>query len=73
MAHNFKGGDEVTATEQIVHKSRHPEEKDWVLAEKGDTLVVRCESPLEVSNRKNWLLSFDVQPHQIQLVEGEKK
>lgn len=73
MAHNFKGGDEVIATEQIVFKSRHIEEKDWVLAQKGDKLVVRNSNPLEVSNRKNALLTFDVQPHQIQLVEGEKK
>jgi len=73
MAHNFKGGDEVIATEQIISKSRHVEEKDWVLAQKGDKLVVRSSSPLEVSNRKNLLLSFDVQPHQIELVKGEEK
>lgn len=72
MDHNFKGGDQVTATEKIVHETGVPYKPFIVLAEKGDWLVVRSASPLEVSNYSNLLLSFNVEPHQIE-PKGEEK
>jgi len=66
MDHSFKGGDEVLATEKIAHETGVPYKPFIVLAEKGDKLVVRSTSPLEVSNYSNLLLAFNVEPHQIE-------
>lgn len=73
MDHTFKGGDQVTATEKIVHETGVPYKPFIVLAEKGDLLVVRSASPLEVTNYKNLLLAFAVKPEQIEVFKGVKK
>lgn len=66
----FKGGDHVRATEDIYHTYRY-EVVPRLLASKGQDMIVRYRSgvTIEVSTFQNRLFTFDVQPHQIELVK----
>lgn len=62
---NYVGGDTVYATNDIYMTERSGRQTDFMLAEKGERLVVRNGEPLEVSTWRNPLLSFEVSPNQI--------
>lgn len=71
MEHFFEGGQWVVALEDIIQHSRHSEDEDLLLANKGESLRVGycTKSYIEVSPRRNRLLTFEVKPHQIELTD----
>lgn len=68
--HQFQDGDSVIATEDIWLPRDKVGDPPWMLAMKGEALVVRGIQPLEVSPVRNPLMSFEVTPNQIERSGG---
>lgn len=61
----YQGGDKVYATGDIFLTERDGTQTAILLARGGEDMVVRSESPLEVSTWTNPLFCFAVTPNQI--------